>query len=804
MDHKEPTKPDFRVVPPEFENKGSLENTAQDLQDTKPILKDADAESQVEAEVEADLTPSQWFVQNSRMLIIVLAVFLFLFYKFGVDGLISIGWAAVGLGLVIFIHELGHFLVAKWCGVYVQTFSIGFGPAIPGCHFKWGETYYKLALFPLGGYVQMLGQVDGHEENDGTDDDPRSYKNKTVLQRMAIISAGVIMNVILAILCFVLVYQAHGKQQRAAVVSMVDSGSPSFTHAIPTGALIHKIGDIENPNFEDLTFSVISSHESELTLVYSRPGDKQKTTVSLIPRKESGDDRPLIGLAPSFEPKLEEKRFLGAEWKSPVIPKSAAANAKPKNGESGFTFGDEIIATTDPDNPNQIKELPMDPRHPDGKQRDYFELVRRMQLLAGKEVVFRVQRKEKGETKTVDIPVAPEFHTTLGAVMKMGEITAVRNNSEAAAKIQKGKGKEHEGDVIETLEVTEPDGTVTRFTQDQEAKKEANGTRIVLLDPVRLPDQLREWAKRMEKAGKSENDLKVTLKVRRKAPPGNFKEFESKEVKLTWDKSWQFDRVEPFSKESPQAIPELGFGYQVKTMVVHADPGFTGGEDKLQQGDVIQQIQIHSIMDEDGTERAGSWNPLEPHQWAHAFWVMQSPNVSKVVLKINRNSETREITLIPQSLQDWPSDQRGLVLARDQRLQKAKDFFDAVALGLRDTHNNVMRIFTVLRSMFTGGLSPNNIGGPVMIANIAYRYASIDLWEFIFFLGMISINLAVINFLPIPVLDGGHMVFLTYELIRGKPASEQVRVGATYVGLLFIACLFLFVLYLDISRLFLR
>jgi regulator of sigma E protease len=77
-----------------------------------------------------------------------------------------------------------------------------------------------------------------------------------------------------------------------------------------------------------------------------------------------------------------------------------------------------------------------------------------------------------------------------------------------------------------------------------------------------------------------------------------------------------------------------------------------------------------------------------------------------------------------------------------------------------------------------------------------------DLYEFLFFLGMISVNLAVINFMPIPVLDGGHMVFLIYEGIRKKPASEAVRIWATYVGLAMILCLMIFVLYLDISRLF--
>ena len=71
-----------------------------------------------------------------------------------------------------------------------------------------------------------------------------------------------------------------------------------------------------------------------------------------------------------------------------------------------------------------------------------------------------------------------------------------------------------------------------------------------------------------------------------------------------------------------------------------------------------------------------------------------------------------------------------------------------------------------------------------------------------FFLGLISINLAVVNFLPIPILDGGHMVFLIYEKLRGKPASEGVRVWATYAGLAMIGCLMIFVIYQDVVRFF--
>ena len=109
---------------------------------------------------------------------------------------------AVGLGFVIFIHELGHFLLAKWNGVKVEKFSIGFGRTLVG--FRRGETEYVLAAIPLGGFVKMLGE--GPEDQASKSTDPRAYPNKSVWARMAIISAGVIMNVFLGLACFASAY----------------------------------------------------------------------------------------------------------------------------------------------------------------------------------------------------------------------------------------------------------------------------------------------------------------------------------------------------------------------------------------------------------------------------------------------------------------------------------------------------------------------------------------------------------------------------------------------------------------------
>src|SRR5439155_15807278 len=132
--------------------------------------------------------------------LIVLVVIVLLLKAGGLDFLIRGFVVALGLGFLIFIHELGHFLAAKWCDVHVQTFSIGFGPAIPGCNFVRGETTYKVGILPLGGYVSMVGEGPEADEDENY---PRSFKNKSVLQRMLIISAGVIMNMLFAAVIFV-------------------------------------------------------------------------------------------------------------------------------------------------------------------------------------------------------------------------------------------------------------------------------------------------------------------------------------------------------------------------------------------------------------------------------------------------------------------------------------------------------------------------------------------------------------------------------------------------------------------------
>ncbi|HEY1065399.1 MAG TPA: site-2 protease family protein, partial [Pirellulales bacterium] len=122
----------------------------------------------------------------------------------------------------------------------------------------------------------------------------------------------------------------------------------------------------------------------------------------------------------------------------------------------------------------------------------------------------------------------------------------------------------------------------------------------------------------------------------------------------------------------------------------------------------------------------------------------------------------------------------------------------ALQWAVVDTGSFLTDPFRVIQRMFARKLPTEAVGGPVRIFSEASTYARRGTGDFLYFLAMLSANLAVINFLPIPVLDGGHMVFLLYELVRGKPASEKFTLVLTLAGLFFLLGLFFLVTLQDI------
>ena len=742
---------------------------------------------------EIPLTFGAWLRTNGPGLILAVAVLVAAYNFLGREGLWNAGKVALGLGFVVFIHELGHFAVAKWCDVYVETFSIGFGPALPGCSFVRGETTYKVALFPLGGYVKMLGEGDGDGEEE--EDNPRSYKNKTVGQRMAIISAGVVMNLISACIFFVWVYLAYGERRIYGIVGGIEPGTPAWEAGIPSEARFLRIGDVEYPFFDDFKRLAMLSRAGELLPVVYAAADapRDKVEVALEARRDKHSSEPMIGMLSGNDLKLFEKR---RRIPTPVLPGTAAAKATVP-----FELGDVILGMTDPDPQKQREVTPLRGESDSITEAHIRqrEFRRRLELLSREDVTFLVRRAEpSGSEAEARITVGPDYHHTLGLRMRMGEIAAVRLNSPASEQnvLRADPQNNQDGDKIEQVEVTDDDGKILRFVSKL-AEKPEEGVKQRELEPIRLPWELKQWGLRT--LGKGERH--VHLKLLRKTERGQ----EHVNVKLRWDEARQLDREDPHQLHSPLSIPALGLAYHVVTAVEAVQPG-SPAADKIKAGDVIRELRYQAQDPRTGEQVWGKWQTLQSNQWASAGVNIATSGCeyTKIALRVKRGSEDVpeiELTSVPD--ETWFKAERGLLLEPPYLMQHADgSFFKALELGVNKTTRSIITIYLSLRAMLTGRISPKQIGGPIMIAQVAYDFAGQGFYEFLMFLALISVNLAVINFLPIPLLDGGHMVMLTYEKLRGKPASDRVQYWAMVAGIAVIATIFLFASYQDIRRSF--
>jgi regulator of sigma E protease len=211
------------------------------------------------------------------------------------------------LGVLVFVHELGHFLVARWHGVRVLTFSLGFGPKL----LKWrkGDTEYAISAIPLGGYVKMAGEMGG----DGTADfavqlegKPDEFMSKTKWQRFQIFVAGPLMNIILAfvVLTFVL-YQGASEPaylSQPAKIGAIAPGSAAEKVGLKQGDVIVGVAGRQIATWDQLEMAVVPKANRELDIVIERDGRQQtiKVTPDARTKYEMGD----LGVIPFFQPQL--------------------------------------------------------------------------------------------------------------------------------------------------------------------------------------------------------------------------------------------------------------------------------------------------------------------------------------------------------------------------------------------------------------------------------------------------------------------------------------------------------------------
>jgi regulator of sigma E protease len=218
------------------------------------------------------------------------------------ESLGAFGFGALGyiipflfvLTIVVFFHELGHFAVARWFGVRVEVFSIGFGPELFGRNDKHG-TRWRFAAIPLGGYVKFYGDEDAASAPDQealqqmTPEQRReSYHTQPVLPRMAIVAAGPFANFLLAIVIFAALFAIVGKNVTEAHVDVVQPGSAAESAGIQPGDIIREIEGVTIESFTDLQRVVSINADRPLNIVIERGGVLE--SLSVTPRMQEVED----------------------------------------------------------------------------------------------------------------------------------------------------------------------------------------------------------------------------------------------------------------------------------------------------------------------------------------------------------------------------------------------------------------------------------------------------------------------------------------------------------------------------------
>jgi regulator of sigma E protease len=180
------------------------------------------------------------------------------------------------LTVVVFFHEFGHFIVARWCGVAVKTFSIGFGPEIVGFNDRKG-TRWRISLIPLGGYVRFLGDENEASATDRAalqamdpEDRARSFAGKGVAARAAIVAAGPIANFILAIVIFTAIFSIYGRESMTARVDTIVAGSVAEKAGFQVGDVIVSIDGSKIDDFSDLQRAVAFNGGAPMAIVVHR------------------------------------------------------------------------------------------------------------------------------------------------------------------------------------------------------------------------------------------------------------------------------------------------------------------------------------------------------------------------------------------------------------------------------------------------------------------------------------------------------------------------------------------------------
>lgn len=191
-------------------------------------------------------------------------------------------------GVLVIVHEFGHFSIAKLIGVKVEEFAVGMGPKIFG--FQRGETLYTLRALPLGGFCSMLGE-------DEESNDEKSLNNKSKWGRAAVFAAGSIMNIILAILLLAIVLYFIGTP--ITTIAEVEKDYPAYQAGIRSGDKILSLNDQEIEKYSQIQNIITNNEDKPLKVIVER--DNQIQQLDLVPKYDQDLERYRVGISPEYE-----------------------------------------------------------------------------------------------------------------------------------------------------------------------------------------------------------------------------------------------------------------------------------------------------------------------------------------------------------------------------------------------------------------------------------------------------------------------------------------------------------------------
>lgn len=692
---------------------------------------------------------------------------------------------AIGIGLVVFIHELGHFLAAKLFGVKVEKFYVGFdvpisifGIQLPRHlgRFRWGETEYGIGLIPLGGYVKMLGQDDDPRQaarereriqlkgGDATEGDvrtehldPRSFPAKSVWQRMVIISAGVVMNLLTSILFGAIAF-GFGVPFTPAIVGDTIVGYPGWEAGIEPGGRVVSVGSIsrdEKLGYQEMLVQIMTASladpEQPVRVELQYPGDVR--SVDLKPRELPGDSRVrMVGF------RSPPSNLLGESIVCKPLSPAADVLTKEDRGAEIVEFDGTALGSA----ANSLSPLGS-------------SLTQYLALQRGGDVRLTLKRKDQSQ---VVVTVPPQKMKTFGVRFALGRVSAlVRGGPAETAGVKVGD---------EVLGVSGVDGE---------------------LDAIRFPGWVSEH---------TSSSKELLLRIRREGG-------EEQEIAVACGD--ELPGGVPMSVESGQVeVTQLGLAYYPTGEILGVEAGYDAGANavaeglsSLQSGDLLRRVTFQAVNDQETlkvlekivSERArellfqSGWQITPKENLVQLMEMVQMlPVGTAVQLVVERGPEKAVVeieSVIGESTDYWY--ERGLFLQGLSEVHRATGISEAFALGLRESKRKFAEVLSFLRLLGTGRLSMRNIGGPGAIAYMAGSAASSGVGALLIFLTFLSVNLAILNFLPIPALDGGHMVFLIAEAVRGKPVNEELQVKLTMAGVLFLLSLMVFVFVNDFLNL---